>query len=247
MVDQGFAVLLVLLLIGLVQGFTICNISCGPLLFLRLAGRRKGTRQDLGIAALFCLPRIFVLTFLGGLLGALGYTLDSVSNLSTFPWFRALGYLLLAFIMISTGLVFLGALRSGSCSASGGLKAKVIMALMKLGPRRKGEDEGRFMLFAGLLVSMICFVEIAGLSALVAGFMGIDRVDLGGGVLWGASSMFFYSMGLTIPIILFALGASFVGRIMKRGDVRGAGGMVLLLLGSLLLIFSIYSFLDLIL
>jgi hypothetical protein len=41
------------------------------------------------------------------------------------------------------------------------------------------------------------------------------------------------------------MGASFVGKIMKRGDVRGAGGMVLLLLGILIFVFSIYSLFDL--
>lgn len=237
-------ILLVLLFIGIVQGFTFCNISCGPLLFLRLAGRGKGTKQDLRIALLFCLPRILVLTFMGGLLGALGFTLDSISNVSSFPWFRSFGYLLLSLIMISTGLVFIGALRSKSCGTGKGMKNRILITLMKLGPRREGRDEGRFMLFTGLLISMICFIEVAGLSAVVAGFMGLDRVDLGGGITWGALSLLSYSIGLTLPIFLFALGASFIGRLMKRDDVRGAGGMVLLLLGVLILLFSIYSFFD---
>ncbi|MEA3559356.1 MAG: sulfite exporter TauE/SafE family protein [Candidatus Thermoplasmatota archaeon] len=238
-------ILLILLFIGVVQGFTFCNFSCGPLLFLRLAGRGKGVKQDLRVTLLFSMPRIVVLTFFGGILGALGYTIDSISDVSSFPWFRAFGYLLLSLIMLSTGLVFLGILGSRNCRVGHGFKNRLLLYLLKLGPRKKGKEEGRFMLIVGTLISMVCFVEVSGLSALVASFMGVDTVSVGGGAFWGAMSLFIYSIGLSIPLVLFATGASFIGKLMKRSDVRAAGGMVLMLLGTLTMIFSIYSFIKL--
>jgi len=237
---EMFAVLGVLFLFGLIQGFTICNLTCGPLLFLRLAGRGKGAREGMRISFLFSLPRIIILTALGAGLGALGYTLTSIGDLSHHALFQAAVYIIIGLLMISTGLVFTGLISKGKCSGKQTLKTRIITALLKLGPR-KGKGEGRTMFGIGILVSLVCFIEASAASLFVASALGVEADDIGAGFFFGALSMLVYSTGLTIPLMLFGTGASALGKRLQKGDARAVGGVLLMIIGSLLILYEIFA------
>ncbi|MFW3145923.1 MAG: sulfite exporter TauE/SafE family protein [Thermoplasmatota archaeon] len=231
----------IMLLVGMLQGMTQCNLTCGPLLFLRLAGRGKGAKQGLVMSLLFALPRIVLLTLLGTVFGALGFTMGSLAGLSGYPWFQVVVYILIGLVMISTGLFFIGVLRKKECTGKPGMKERVVMFLIKMGPRKDDRSEGMVMFGIGILVSLVCFVEASAASVFFASMIGIDAEDIGSGALWGALSMLSYSIGLAVPLLLFGMGASFIGKKLKREDVRAAGGMLLLLFGGILVLFSIFS------
>jgi cytochrome c biogenesis protein CcdA len=234
------AVLGVLFLFGLIQGFTVCNLTCGPLLFLRLAGRGKGAKEGLRISFLYSLPRIIILTALGAGLGALGYTLTSIGDLSHHASFQAGVYIIIGFVMLSTGLVFTGLISKKQCTGSPTLKTRIITALLKLGPR-KGKGEGRTMFGIGILISLVCFIEASAASLFVASALGLEADDIGAGFLFGALSMMVYSTGLTIPLMILGTGASTLGKRLQKGDARVVGGVLLMIMGGLLILYEIYA------
>ncbi|MGA1792492.1 MAG: sulfite exporter TauE/SafE family protein [Thermoplasmatota archaeon] len=238
--NETLAILVVLLLLGIFQGLTVCNLTCGPLLFLRLAGRGKGAKEGLRISLLYGMPRILILTILGALLGGLGYTITTIGNFSEHPWFQAVVYIIIGLVMVATGLVFVGVLRRKECTDKPGLKDRIMVSLMKLGPRKE-KGEGRTMFGIGILVSLVCFVEASAAALIVANLLGIDADDIGSGFLLGALSMLSYSIGLTIPLILLGTGASAIGKRLKNKDARAVGGVLLLLIGGLIIIYEIIS------
>ncbi|MGA1872708.1 MAG: sulfite exporter TauE/SafE family protein [Thermoplasmatota archaeon] len=235
--NETLAVLGVLFLLGLFQGFTVCNLTCGPLLFLRLAGRGRGAREGLRISLLYALPRILVLTLLGSLLGALGYTITSMGDLSQHAWFQAVIYIVIGLVMIATGLVFVGVLRRRECDGTPSVRDRLIIWMMKLGPR-KDRGEGRTMFGIGILISLVCFVEASAAALIVANMLGIKADDIGSGFIMGALSMLNYSIGLTLPLLLLGTGASVIGKRLQGKDARAVGGILLIIIGGLLIIYE---------
>jgi cytochrome c biogenesis protein CcdA len=242
--ERALAVFGVLFLFGLFQGFTVCNLTCGPLLFLRLAGRGRGAKEGVRISFLYGLPRILILTLLGSLLGALGYTITSIGDFARSAVFTAVVYMIIGFVMVATGLVFVGILRREDCSDKPGLKERLILSIMKLGPR-KNKGEGRTMFGIGILVSLVCFVEASAAALFVAELLGIDSDTVGQGFLYGGLSMLFYSIGLTLPLLILGTGASAIGKRLKTGDARAVGGVLLMILGGLIIIYEIFTLLTL--
>ncbi|MBN1539308.1 MAG: sulfite exporter TauE/SafE family protein, partial [Candidatus Thermoplasmatota archaeon] len=238
--NENLAVLGVLLLLGILQGLTVCNLTCGPLLFLRLAGRGKGARDGLRISFLFALPRILVLTIIGALLGGLGYTVTIMGNLSRHVWFQSAVYTIIGLIMIATGLIFTGILKRRETDGKPGLKERLMIWLMKLGPR-KGKGEGRTMFGIGILVSLVCFVEASAVAMTVASLLSIEADSIGNGFIMGALSMLCYSIGLTLPLVLLGTGASAIGKSLKGGDARAVGGVLLIIIGALLILYEIIA------
>jgi cytochrome c biogenesis protein CcdA len=241
--ESLIAILILMFLLGTVQGLTVCNLTCGPLLILRLAGQSRGAREGLGLSFLFSLPRIIILTILGAILGALGFSISSLAGLSSFPWFQALVYTIIAFIMIATGIRFLGYPKNRT-KECGGLRKRLLMLITKMGPRR-GEAEKRSMVGLGILVSLICFVEASGASLAVAQMLSLDTEEIGSGMLIGSLTMFSYSIGLAVPLLILGSGASELGKRLNRDDVRIVGGILLIGFGTLLLLFEIISILIL--
>jgi cytochrome c biogenesis protein CcdA len=241
--EKAVAVLGVLFLFGLFQGLTICNLTCGPLLFLRLAGRGQGAKDGFRISLMFGLPRILILTLLGALLGGLGYTITTIGDFSQHTWFTALVYIIIGLVMVATGLVFVGLLRRKDCAGKPGLKDRIILSIMKLGPR-KGKGEGRTMFGIGILISLVCFVEASAAALIVANLLGIDADTIGKGFLLGALSMLFYSIGLTVPLIVLGTGASAIGKRLKSGDARAVGGVLLMIIGGLIIIYEVITLIS---
>ncbi|MGA1819635.1 MAG: sulfite exporter TauE/SafE family protein [Thermoplasmatota archaeon] len=242
--NESLAVLGVLLLLGMFQGLTVCNLTCGPLLFLRLAGRGKGAKEGLRISLLYGLPRILILTLLGALLGGLGYTITTIGDFSRHPWFQVVVYIIIGLVMVATGLVFVGVLRRKDCTSKPGIKDRIMISIMKLGPRKE-KGEGRTMFGIGILVSLVCFVEASAAALIVANLLGIDADDIGSGFLLGALSMLSYSIGLTLPLLLLGTGASVIGKRLKNRDARAVGGVLLIVLGGLIILYEVIALIRL--
>jgi len=244
---NGFlVVLLLMLLFGMFQGFTVCNLTCGPLLILRLAGQARGAREGFGLSLLFSLPRVITLTFLGALLGAAGYSTSALAELSSISWFSGAVYIMIGLIMIATGLVFIMRRErmKEACSRSRkSMKDRILGLILKLGPG-KGKSEGRSMMGLGILISLICFVEASGASVAVSGLVGMDASTIGTGVLFGALTMLFYSVGLSIPLLVIGAGASELGRRLNTEDVRAVVGLLLILIGVIIIGLETYLILS---
>jgi len=229
-----------LFLVGAVQGLTVCNLTCGPLLLLRLAGEGEGFKRGLRLSLMFSLPRMVLLTVLGAVLGAVGYSAAELSGVSGRPWFSSIVYLMISVVMIGTGLSFLGLGRTKLFKGRFSVKRRIASIVSRLGPRR-GPDEEKVLMGVGILVSMLCFVEASAAVLSVASLLGIESDDVGQGIMFGAMAMLSYSIGLTLPLLALGSFASEIGKRLKRDDVRVVGGLMLVFLGGILSALSIYA------
>jgi cytochrome c biogenesis protein CcdA len=73
----------------------------------------------------------------------------------------------------------------------------------------------------------------------VASALGLNQSDIGTGIFFGALTMLFYSIGLTIPLLILGSGASEMGKRMNRTDVKVVGGFLLILIGVVIGIITI--------
>jgi cytochrome c biogenesis protein CcdA len=84
-------------------------------------------------------------------------------------------------------------------------------------------------------------VEASAAALVVANLLGIDADNIGNGFLYGALSMLSYSVGLTIPLLLLGTGASTIGKRLKSGDARAVGGVLLMILGGLIILYEVIT------
>jgi sulfite exporter TauE/SafE len=229
-------------LYGLFMGATYCNLTCGPLLVLRLAGQGRGAREGLMLSLLFSMPRIVILTALGALIGALGYRASELSG-SIGSWFIApFLYFALALIMIFTGFGFLRDGGGRNCDR-GSIRSRLTGLVLNIGPR-KGNGERYSLLGIGILVSLLCFSQGTIASIFVSGLLGSGSDQLTEGVLWGSLGMLFFSTGISTPLIVLGTSASWLGKKLEGEDVRKVGGLILVGIGFLLILLQIISLLS---
>ena len=229
-------VLLLLFLIGLAQGMTLCTITCGPLVLLRIAGQEKGPREGFLSAFYFSLPRIIVFTLIGAVMGVLGFGLADALNLASLSWFPQLVYLFLSLVMIATGLFFLGIIkRSGSMGR--GIRYRLMSFLLKLTPK-KGRSERRAMFGLGLMMSVLCLGEAQAIMLFWGANLGISSSDWLSGAFYGMVGMMLFSTGMVVPMILLGTAAGSLSRRMNGDDLRKVGGLLLIIIGVFLLIYE---------
>jgi len=243
---EWFLLILGLLLFGIIWGMTFCNLTCGPLLILRLGGEAKGAKEGFLLSILFSLPRIVLLTSLGVVVGALGYGSALITGIGSLPFFNIFIYTLISIIMIATGLRFLKGSERPSCQITRKrpVRDRLERLIISLGPRRGGRE--RISIFGiGMLVSVLCLAEGTTISLLVSTALGIESSALESGALLGGLGMLAFSTGLTIPLVILGTGASFIGNRMKKDDVRKVAGVLLVVFGCLLLFLEIVSLISL--
>ena len=223
------------------QGFTFCNLTCGPLFVLRLAEGGRGARKGVLMALLFSLPRTLLLTALGALAGLAGGSLGSLADIKGSVVLRTIVYLLLGSIMVLSGVSFIRGRRGteGDCTRAKRSTA-FERALARMG-HRGTKGEGLFMLGAGTLVSAVCVSEASAAVLATASYLGIGTESVTGGAALGALSMLVYSIGLTVPLIVLGGISSEMGRRMQKDDVRKVGGLLLCIFGGGLMALTIVS------
>ena len=157
MIDRLVFVAL-MLLYGTLLGGTLCNLTCGPLLVLRLAGQGRGAKQGLLFATIFSAPRIVLLTVLGVVVGYLGGEWGEVNEVTIGILLKPLLYLFISAIMILSGIRFLLSRKRECGEKRGGLKRRITRAAFRIGPA-SGSSE-RIKLFGiGILVSLMCLSQ----------------------------------------------------------------------------------------
>jgi cytochrome c biogenesis protein CcdA len=100
------ALLVIPFILGVVRGSTICMIACAPGIIPYLIMKKYDWRKCLRLAILFNLPRIFVLSILGILVGILGFYLKELITSYLTNFFipaQSLGYGLLGFFIFFFG------------------------------------------------------------------------------------------------------------------------------------------------
>lgn len=234
---ERVVVLLLLFLAGLAQGLTVCTITCGPLVLIRIAGQERGPRQGFLSAFYFSLPRVIVMSLMGGVLGALGFGLASTLDAASVPWISPIAYMFLSLVMMATGLNFLGYIKRDT-TARPGMRSRFAAFLLKLAPR-KGRSERAVMFGLGLMVSVMCIGEAYAVIIFAGSALGIESSGWLTGALFGFVGMMLFSLGMVLPLMGLGTAAGSLGRKLERGDVRKVGGLLLILLGLFFLIYEI--------
>jgi len=235
--------LVILFLLGMFQGFTFCNLTCGPLFVLRLAEGGRGAARGVLMALLFSLPRTLLLTALGALAGLMGGSLAALGEVKGSVVIRTVVYLLLGAVMLLSGASFIkGPKQCKEGCGPSGRRSLIERTIARLG-HRSYRGESLFMLGAGMLVSVVCVSEATAAVLAASSYMGVETESVGMGALMGAASMLVYSLGLAVPLIVLGAISSEMGRRMQRDDVRKVGGLLLCLFGGGLMVLTLVSLL----
>ncbi len=236
----------ILFLTGLLLGSTVCNLTCGPLIIVRIGGHGKGWRNGLRLSLYFSLARMFVLVILGIILGGIGYSTSRVLDVGSIIWFSPAVYLVIGVFSVINGLHFYGVLKkkdARSCSGSG-VKNRVSRMIVRMLP--SGErSERATMIGIGLLMSVVCFGEGWLILLGAAPIVGTSATSWVEGALFGGLAMFSFSAGLSLPLVIMSTLASEAGNRLDLENLLRAGGVILVLIGTFLIVFEIYALISL--
>ena len=245
MLDRLIFIALILLY-GILLGGTFCNLTCGPLLILRLAGQGRGAREGFILACIFSIPRIIILTVLGVILGYIGGSWADVFKGEEINIIRPVLYIIISMIMIFTGIRFLSPPGRSCDGDTGRFRRRLMDAAFRIGPGA-GSSERIKLFMIGIIVSLMCLSQGVLASVTVSSALGVSANDAGWGAFWGGMGMLAFSLGLSIPLILLGTGASWFGKKIDTEDARKVGGLLLVIIGSLLAIYQLLSILNLLL
>jgi len=234
--------LILIFIIGLLQGATLCNITCGPLILMRIGGTGGGWRRGLRLSLSFSAPRLVLLTLLGFLLGAVGYGASRTLDPEPFVWFSPAVYIVIGLITIANGVHFLRGNDKGHRTCAGQRSAALKRLVTRLVPR-KGGSESRALFAIGLLISVVCFGEAWLISVALSPGLGATSSSYLLGALYGGMAMLLFSIGISLPLILISTLASEFGKRYDISPLLKGGGLVLIVLGSFLVLFEMYAIL----
>ena len=219
-----------LFVLGLSRGAVICTTVCGPGLISYLVLNRKSPRQSLKLTFFFCIPRILLLTILGGVVGYLTYEISSITGLTELSTnLHSAVYLIFGVVLIILGFYLLaksidersdfneGVLnpakkRPKPCKRYPNIKGKNILSRMLDGKYITSPwRENGAMMILGFTLGIGCLGEITLVEGTLlttgAVFMGSTLI---GTILNGSLGMFIFSLGLTVPLVVVAMGAGYL-------------------------------------
>lgn len=223
-----FLILGAILIAGIVRGGSVCSMVCAPGILSYIASKKVNWKESLRYGVIFSIPRILVLTVLGGIIGFLSFTVVSTgffrhvsANLSLFSYF------LIGIIFFILGIIVLKNIdRKGKCSPK-----KVTCFLTK----HKMSNPALFLTL-GSIVSIGCVAGTFEGIVLTSAFSIIGNNSIMASVL-GAFAMFLFAFGLSIPIIA---GSALAGRVSEKikhfREARIVGATIMAMSGLLLMI-----------
>jgi len=222
---------------GVAFGSTVCNLTCGPLILVRMGSRGRGWKDGTIMAFVYSLPRMAILTAFGSVVGAGGHVAAGSASDRAVVLIQVLVYLLIGTMMIMNGLRFVrGRIACGDRPTD--------RLIRRLAPVLPGSERA-YMLSLGLLFSLVCMGEAWGLLGLAS----VDAALSGSTVLissiLGGAYMLAFSIGLSFPPIVMA---AFISEAGRRYDVSGlvrAGGYVLMVIGVAIILFEVLALLTL--
>jgi len=219
-----------LFVLGLTRGAAICTTVCGPGLISYIVLNRKTPREALRLTFFFSIPRILLLTLLGGAVGYLTYEISSISGLTELSTnLHSAVYLIFGIIMIIMGFYLLaksidersdfkeGVLspskkRRKPCRNYKKIKGKNMLSRILDGNYTTSLwKENGAMMVLGFTLGIGCLGEITLVEGtlLTTGAVFMNTTLLGT-ILNGSLGMLIFSFGLTVPLLIVAIGGSYL-------------------------------------
>jgi hypothetical protein len=210
-----------MLIAGLVRGSSVCSMVCAPGVLSYIASKKANWKEALCYGIFFSIPRILVLTVLGGVIGFLSFTAvstgfrDISANLSLFSYFL-IG---LIFFILGIG-VFRNMDKKYGCEKKHRLP--------------KTGDVTSFLVL-GSAVSIGCVAGTFEGIILSSAFSTLGNNSITACIL-GASAMFLFAFGLSAPIIVGSmLAGRFSEKIKHLREIRLVGATIMVVSGLLLI------------
>lgn len=256
-------VLASLFVLGLVKGSAVCTTVCGPGLVPYIVIKRKTPLEALKLSSLFCLPRLVLFSFLGGVVGYLVYELASIDGIVGISGtLHTYIYLIFGAILVIMGFYLLaksidegadfreGNLSPGTklaehCKAEKKIErgSGIFSRLLDPGKAPTKWKENGAMLILGWGMGLGCLAELTLVEGtLFSGYTAVMGSSALSSILLGFSGMFIFSIGLSFPLVaLAAASAYFSGRIdtLKGLNVfKRIASVVMMGLGTLMIVLN---------
>jgi|GEM_PF-2027360 len=212
----------VMLIAGIVRGASVCSMICAPGILSYIASKKVSWKEGLRYGFIFSVPRIIILTALGGAIGFLSFTVVSTEffrNAST--GLNSVSYFLIGGIFFILGIgVFRDIDKKCGCET-----------------KRHFQKTGSVsqFLILGSAVSIGCVAGTFEGMVLASAFSILGNNRIIASVL-GAFAMFLFAFGLSLPIIV---GSALTGRISERvksfRELKIVGATIMVMSGLLLI------------
>jgi sulfite exporter TauE/SafE len=198
---------------GMRKGASVCVTICTPSLIPHIIEKKMSWRQGLKAGILFNLPRIIFLTAIGALIGYVSFTLiHTIEFQSIIRDIGSIGYFLVGiFLFIYGGYTFAHGIEEAENIKEGKLcerthqenihpHAKFITAIA----RKISKNENSFLLAWGAILGLVCISEVIFTleTALLSGVVAALGGNYLNAMLLGASTMFMFAIGASLPVIL---------------------------------------------
>ena len=204
---------IIALVAGVLTSFTPCSLSSVPLIIGYVGGYTDNKKKALYYSVMFCVGMAITFTIIGVFAALIGRLFFSAMRY----WYAILGALMAVMALQSFGVINI---LPSSC---GGIKS-----------RKKG-TLGAIMLGAlGAVFSSPCSTPV--LIAILA------LVSTGQSIYVGALMLFLYSVGHSVLIIISGTSVGLVTELNKSEKFEKTGKIIKCIMGTVLLILSLYLF-----
>jgi hypothetical protein len=235
-------VLLYGFLLGLRRGLSSCLALCVPSLIPTLIEDGVNAKAGMRIALWFNLPRIVMLTLLGAAIGAGGYLVGSYTGLAdpgTASWY--IGYGIVGILMFLYGMHVISSadkrledIDSGKLSEHDCTPAHPILSRFRfMTPKTRTG-----LLLWGGIVSLACIGEtVLSLETLLVGVSMSQFSSVLAGAILGSAAFFIFSIGASLPSIVFAgLGSNLAQRekrVRRLMEIERVSGVLMVIIGAI--------------
>ena len=203
---------------GLIRGTSVCATVCAPGMVSYIVVNKFSWRESAMLGLIFNLPRILVLTAVGAIVGyiAFGFSVGSEDILGPAVNVMAIGYLILGLFLLAFGGYWLAITIEArenrkECKSTPPDLCKVDETekkhgwlYSKLSNKFSNPQSGSKMLFLiwGGILSIACLGEIALIEgAVIGGGAALFANEHLGAAILGATAMFLFAIGATIPVL----------------------------------------------
>jgi hypothetical protein len=275
--DDIFVFLAGAFLLGIARSASTCAIICAPGLMPYIIVKKLSLRESVKLGIIFNVPRIILLTALGAAVGALMATAGSGLDLRGFA--RPLGitgYLLMGAILIAGGGYVLWKGTQKGAQKNRGSDIGDIKDRTDTPCENRGKDGGKeeksgtfftrriqkamsetvengsLLFFAlGGLLSIACLGELAIIEGAVITGLAVGSSGAAIPALVGATTMFVFALGATLPVVIAAAVGGGVARRVRATKavekIRDFAAVLLILIGLVLVIAEVLAILKLLL
>lgn len=212
-----------MLIAGIVRGASVCSAVCAPGILSYIASKKVSWKEGLQYGFIFSIPRIIILTVLGGVIGFLSFTVvSSIFFNDALKILNLVSYFLIGGIFLILGIgVFRNIDKKYKCETR--------WHFPKTGNTTN-------FLTLGSAVSIGCVAGTFEGMMLSSAFSTLGNNSITACV-FGASAMFLFAFGLSLPIIA---GSALAGRISEKikhfREARIVGATIMAMSGLLLMI-----------